>query len=315
MATPSEVVGLLAEIAGTGGRIDQAKAISRAVKALNSLDADQKREMAVLVAERVAPDLVPKIAEETGVDLTIAQVQAVLDMARRLEPEDVAELQEVVAAREGLATLPPPVVAATVATTSGPASEPAPDPALEAAPEPAPEPAAPDADAELEARLAAAEEERRALLAEAEEERERAVAAAVAARETAEAEARAALDAAREQADEMLRRAEETAHVEEPDESADGADAAADHAPLAPTQRVAVLGAPDGWQRRRMLERLLRAGDVDHDDASDLIRLVGRPMDRAWVAATAVETGVLDVDDLDGLLDPRAVARLQRRYA
>ena len=41
MATPSEVVGLLAEIAGTGGRIDQAKAISRAVKALNSLDADK----------------------------------------------------------------------------------------------------------------------------------------------------------------------------------------------------------------------------------------------------------------------------------
>ena len=45
-----------------------------------------------------------------------------------------------------------------------------------------------------------------------------------------------------------------------------------------------------------------------------LVRRVGRPMARAWVVASAIEAGLLSLDDVDTLVDERAAGRLQRRY-
>ena len=50
------------------------------------------------------------------------------------------------------------------------------------------------------------------------------------------------------------------------------------------------------------------------DEVPALVRRVGRPMARAWVVASALEAGLLDLDDVDTLVDLRAADRLQRRY-
>ncbi len=79
--------------------------------------------------------------------------------------------------------------------------------------------------------------------------------------------------------------------------------------------RTAVVDAvPDGWARRRALQAMLDAGAVPAADVPDLVRRVGSPVARAWLCATAIEADVLEVDQLDELLEPRAATRLRGRY-
>lgn len=94
MATPVEVIDLFADVR-EGSSFERARAAANAFRAFGSLGASEKRDLAVLVAERAAPQLVPKIQAETGLDLTREQVQAVIDMAGRMDADDIEELRHV----------------------------------------------------------------------------------------------------------------------------------------------------------------------------------------------------------------------------
>jgi hypothetical protein len=81
-----------------------------------------------------------------------------------------------------------------------------------------------------------------------------------------------------------------------------------------PAARRAAIGAvPDGWARRRMLERLVEAAVVTPEEAPGLLRLLDRSSDRTWVAGTMLADDLVAVDDLAGIVDDRALARLRRR--
>jgi hypothetical protein len=78
---------------------------------------------------------------------------------------------------------------------------------------------------------------------------------------------------------------------------------------------AAVEAVPDGWARRRALERLVAGGAVDGQAAAELVATLGGDADRRWVAATMTEAALLEAADLDGLIGPRAAGRLAQRYA
>lgn len=69
-----------------------------ATRVIAQLPPQRKRALAIEVAERVAPQLVPAIASESG-DLSAEQVGALVDLLRRAEPEQLDDL--VAALREG----------------------------------------------------------------------------------------------------------------------------------------------------------------------------------------------------------------------
>jgi hypothetical protein len=77
---------------------------------------------------------------------------------------------------------------------------------------------------------------------------------------------------------------------------------------------AAVEAVPDGWARRRALERLVAGGAVDGQAAAELVATLGGDADRRWVAATMTEAALLEAADLDGLIGPRAAGRLAQRY-
>ena len=81
------------------------------------------------------------------------------------------------------------------------------------------------------------------------------------------------------------------------------------------TRRAVLSAVPDGWARRRALEAMLQAQVVATAEVPDLVRMLASPMARTWVCASAVEADMLRIDEVDGLVDPRAAARLRRRYA
>ncbi|MBY5163951.1 hypothetical protein, partial [Salsipaludibacter albus] len=99
MTTPADVVDAAIPMA-SGSRMERARAGLRALGLFGQLSAGDKRDLAVLVAQRVAPELVPRIRSEGGVDLTDEQSRAVLDMVRRLDGDDLRELSEAVATPE-----------------------------------------------------------------------------------------------------------------------------------------------------------------------------------------------------------------------
>lgn len=91
MTTPAEV---MAEATGmaSGSKFERARAAATAMSSFLQLSPDDKRDLAVMVAQRAAPDLVPRIQSETGMDLTAEQSKAVLDMIQRMDGDDITEL-------------------------------------------------------------------------------------------------------------------------------------------------------------------------------------------------------------------------------
>lgn len=96
MSTPSDVLAQAARLR-SGTRFERARAGATALSTFLQLSADDKRDLAVAVAQRVAPELVPRIQAETGVDLTAEQSRAVLDMIARLDGDDLGELSRAMA--------------------------------------------------------------------------------------------------------------------------------------------------------------------------------------------------------------------------
>jgi hypothetical protein len=87
-----EVVGLLKELRDSRGLLGRAAVLARGAAAMRELSPGQRRELAIAVAERAAPQLVPRIESETGLDLSPAQVSAVMDLALRLDRDQLDDL-------------------------------------------------------------------------------------------------------------------------------------------------------------------------------------------------------------------------------
>lgn len=118
----SDVTDLLDSVTQlrTGSGLGRARASVTALQTLMRMSPDDKRAVALLVAERAAPNLVERIEAGTGQDLTKAQVETVLDLLRRLDGDDLAELRETVtdAERRGTALRDVTRSAATAAATA-----------------------------------------------------------------------------------------------------------------------------------------------------------------------------------------------------
>lgn len=116
MADPVEVLQQAGRLR-SGTRFERARAGATALSTFLQLSPDDKRELAVLVAQRVAPELVPRIQAETGIDLTQEQSRAVLDMIARLDGDDLDELTSSLATAEGRRSTVDAVAASAAAAT------------------------------------------------------------------------------------------------------------------------------------------------------------------------------------------------------
>lgn len=116
MTTPADVMARAGEMM-SGSRFERARAGASALSAFVQLTPEDKRDLAVLVAQRVAPELVPRIEAETGMDLTQEQSRAVVDMIGRLDGDDIEEVTSALrspdARRAALGTVGAAAAAAT----------------------------------------------------------------------------------------------------------------------------------------------------------------------------------------------------------
>lgn len=87
----AEVARLLAQFSG-GGIRNRVAALRSAQQLMARLSGEEKKQLAIAVAERAAPELVERIESTTGADLSEGQVTALIDMFRRLDAEQVDEL-------------------------------------------------------------------------------------------------------------------------------------------------------------------------------------------------------------------------------
>lgn len=107
----------------SGSGLSRARASMTALQTLMRMSPEDKRAVAVLVAERAAPQLVDRIESGTGQDLNKEQVETVLKMFQQLDVDDLSELRTTVtdAERRGAAlTDITRSAAATAATAAGP---------------------------------------------------------------------------------------------------------------------------------------------------------------------------------------------------
>ncbi len=311
-----------------------------ATRVIAQLPAERKRALAVEVAERVAPQLVPAIEAESG-DLSAEQVGALVDLLRRADPEQLDDL--VAALREGDIGEAAELVGEAVAVVAPPDPDTAellddiatPD-VEEAAADELPPPPVEDEDddedgltVETTAAAAAAMAGRDDIEVTADgqiELDEEAV------REQLRVEARARAEQYRDSSQETSRapayRAPEVDFISERDDELELPDPTVESvAPLqartglgrlaAPpvSQTVAALTAtPDGYRRRRAALQAIRDGRLATEDVAPVVRSFSRDTDRSWVAGAALDAGLVDRADLSdlGLSEP-AVARLARR--
>lgn len=297
MATPADVIAAFARMRDGSG-LARARGAADVWRSFSSLSATEKRDLAVLVAERAAPHLVPRIQAESGLDLTVEQVRAVVDMAGRLDADDLDQLARAVGAtpREPTTTVEEPAVADQPATTDEPAAVVEPDAAVE--------PAEDEDDVDVPDEVHAGDED--------EEDEEVIEPVAVIAEppppRTPPAPPRPAASP-----DALVGRLRDAAsNAERLRILRTHADdlLALDHA-----GRAAVVEAvPDGWARRRAIEGLLRDDVLAAAEVPSLVARLGSPVARAWACATAIEADMLRLEQVDDVVDERAAARLHRRY-
>lgn len=92
-AAIAEVVDLLTEMRQARGVARRGRFAVLATRAIAALTPEQRRQLAVDVASRAAPHLVEKIESESSVDLSPAQVRAVVEMVGNLDGDDVESLK------------------------------------------------------------------------------------------------------------------------------------------------------------------------------------------------------------------------------
>lgn len=322
-----------------------------ATRVIGSLPAQRKRALAIEVAERVAPQLVPAIRSESG-DLSPEQVGALVDLLRRADRDQLDELVEALRTGDvvGAVSLvddavdavapPTPETDALLADIAAPDED--------GDPPPAPGPAA-AAVAAATAAVAAVDDEDDADDAEVEITEDGQIEideAAIRRRVEAEAAERAARfrDTSRDAPRAPAYRApdldfgtdlempdptvEELAPLEKRLDDLPGAPVETDELPAPRPVRpasalrsgpvtavlAAVTATPDGFRRRRAAMAALREHRLDATDVLAIVRSLARSTDRSWVAGAAIDDGVIgpaDLEDLD--LSAAAVDRLRRR--
>lgn len=372
MTTPQEVVSQAIQMV-SGSKLERARHGMTALNLFAQLSVDDKRELAVLVAQRVAPNLVPRIEAETGMEMTADQSQAVLDMVRRLDGDDLAEIQAALGSPDARRTTIGSVGAAAAAATGfdDVVARPAATPARGSA-------SAADRDESSEhqqarvraleeridqltgsvgdAQTALSEAQGRARAAESRiqsaesraDDAERRAEDQTRAAERARAEARQANDRVRE-AEDRARRLEArriaaddvvgrftpvaaggttrggargdmeqfVARLHE--SSASGAlrmvmGSLPMVAEMASDERLrVVVSIPDGWARRKAIQRLTEADALTPDEGLRLLGTLAGVGNQIFAAASMLDAGLITVDDLVEVLDPRALARLRRR--
>ena len=87
------VLDLLSEFRETRGVGGRARVAVQLTQALRRLQPEQRRQLAVDVAQRAAPHLVERIEEDADVDLTPAQLRAVIEMVGNMDRDDVEGLR------------------------------------------------------------------------------------------------------------------------------------------------------------------------------------------------------------------------------
>ncbi len=84
--------------------------------------------------------------------------------------------------------------------------------------------------------------------------------------------------------------------------------------PLSPDQLGRLTAAtPDGWIRRRLLDRLARRGAIGADLAVTALHTLSRSTDRFFLAATLVQEAGIDPEVMAAELSPTQLERLHRR--
>ena len=92
--TTRQLLDVLRRLQSTSGVLDSARVLRDGRNVLRAMTVEQRRALAVDVASLVAPELVPQIEAEGNVDLTVEQVGTVLDMMRRLDVHQIAQLRD-----------------------------------------------------------------------------------------------------------------------------------------------------------------------------------------------------------------------------
>ena len=305
MADAGEVLELLTDLRTAHGVRERLRVLRRARDVLLGLDPAERRDLALAVAREAAPQWVPRLEEQTGLDLDPGDVKLVLELLDGMDEAQVERVGQAVrdpdARRELAADVVRGAATAAAAATEEPAEPPAPDPVPPPAPEPpestpAPErtPATPEPAPPLPP--PPPDPVRDVSLVPPPPAPEPRPPQAPAAPVPSLATRLAAASSARERLGLL-----------------DGAGAAVWE--LGPTGRAAVIDAvPDGWVRRRALQRWVDLDVITPAEAPALVRRLARRTDRAWLAASLVDSGILDVGDLPGVCAPRDAARLARRY-
>lgn len=336
MSDLDDVIGLLERWRDATGmaRLRIGVDASRVIAALPPA---RKRELAIEVAERVAPQLVPAIRADDG-DLTAEQVGALVDLLRRADHQQLDDL--VTALRTGEVDEALDLVQDAVDVV---------------APPPPAEPASPATDEPFVEEVGVQAESPPAEDAVQDESSTGAVAAAMAVADEVEVGADGEItldeDAVRARIErEAAARADRwrdtsrdvpatpsyrapavdfTTDLELPDPTVPSSEpvralhddqqrrnrmvAELGSRPVAAVV-AAVTATPDGYRRRRAALAAIRDERIEADDLAVVVRSFSRPTDRAWVAGAALDAGLVGVTALPQLgLSPGAEARLRRR--
>jgi len=303
-----------------------------ATRTIAALPAERKRALAIEVAERVAPQLVPAIESEDG-DLTTQQVGAVVDLLRRADPEQLDDL--VSALRSGEVMEAIDLVDDAVSVVAPPDEET--DELLrdiatedEVPAPPTDEAGATSVSAAAVAASAVGDDDEIAVADDGSLELDE---EAVRERMEAEAAQRAERyrDTSRDVPDVPAYRAPDvdftTKDLDLPDPSVESvaplrermdrrSDAGSRRLAASPVTHVvaSVTATPDGYRRRRAALEAIRHDRLSPEDVTPIVRSFDRATDRNWVAGAAIDVGLVGAGTLDEFeLSPAAVARLRRR--
>lgn len=341
-AAIAEVVDLLTEMRQARGVARRGRFAVLATRAVAALTPEQRRQLAVDVASRAAPHLVEKIESESSVDLSPAQVRAVVEMVGNLDGDDLDSLKDSLqdpqfqrrAARRAMGAaaeaaeldLPAPEDDHTIQSEPTPQRtvarvEPPDGPREPPAPQVTPEKFAeytPGLPEMADWRAEGADESQLSFSPRQQQGR------ALSGPRTGDSEPPGerswfgdtsigvgVVEPMRTELGERLR-------------NVDGGNnqlrvflaAAEEFAGMPAGEQVSSLRQLRAeWVRRRAVNAMIERGLIQWESARAVVGAFDSAVNQAWIVASLVEAGIGEVAGFRDLLTPAAAARLERRYA
>ena len=342
-----DVVALLGELRAAEGRLAKARVLGRGLVVLRDLSPQERRGVALAIAEEAAPELAPRLRERTGLELDAATLTDIVDLARDLDDDGletvIARLRDPDQRWDAVEELVEDALDPVDAPT--PADPPATPTAADDVPEPRPagEPMAPPAIADPHA-VGAPPDPAAMPIQEppppprppddagdggepdrsAPTQPEPPPPAPVVEPAPPVAPERTARDhdvpfpdvGARESTASpgviaSVRAANTSLGKLRAVQAAGGS-----ISELGPEGRLELVRAlPDGWVRRRAVHRMLELEVIAAAECLPIIDSFGRATDRNWVAASMLEEDLVAPDQLVGVLTDTARERLARRVS